>query len=253
MSEIENIYTEISEVAVLLHNNGWAEKNAGNFSVKLNSQIIANENELANITGDYSNLCNCEFVFSGKGRRMRDIACNPAHNTVILKINSTGTAYSYIKDNGIVPTSELYTHLAIHNMIAKRGSNEKVVMHSHVTELIAITQFEEFCNQDMLNSILLKMHPETIMFIPKGIGFVDFAMPGSQEIAAATIESLKKHTIAIWEKHGVFGIAPSLNDCYDLIDIVAKSAKIYFMCAQTGVLPKGLTDAQLEELKKIKF
>ena len=35
------------------------------------------------------------------------------------------------------------------------------------------------------------MHPETIMFIPDGVGFVPFNLPGSAEIATETVKTLK--------------------------------------------------------------
>ncbi len=78
-------------------------------------------------------------------------------------------------------------------------------------------------------------------------------LPGSTKIAAATIKSLQYHQITLWEKHGVFSIADNLSNCYDLIDIAAKSAKIYFMCAATGIQPQGLTNKQLDQLKKNNF
>ncbi len=252
MSSIANIYNEISQVAQLLQNKGWAEKNAGNFSIRVKSELgnrIYNEIPLSTT---YPKLSNLEFVVTGKGKRMRDIAVYPENNTVVLRINSMGDAYALLTD-AIVPTSELTTHLGIHNMIAERGSCESAVVHSHVTELIALTHNESYCNEDNINKLLWKMHPETIMFLPKGIGFVPFEIPGSAKIAEATIEALNNHPIALWEKHGVFSIAPTLHDCYDLLDIVSKSARIYFLCAQTGILPQGISDHQLEELRKIEF
>ncbi len=246
-------HTQISEVALMLHQNGWAEKNAGNFSIKINSDAEEISGAVIPLSVSYKNIANNTFIITGKGTRMRDIAKSPTENTVIIKINSDGNSYSILSQSDVAPTSELPTHLSIHNMIAQRGSNERAVIHSHVTELIALTHIKEYCSQQNINKLLWQMHPETIMFIPKGVGFVPFMMPGSNKIATATIIALKNHQIALWEKHGVFSIADSLNNCYDLIDIIAKSAKMYFMCASTGVLPQGLSDEQLKELSKIEF
>lgn len=253
MSPLSPIYNEISEVAELLHQNGWAEKNAGNFSIRIDQKIDVSSNKHFPLLTSYPELANKVFIVTGKGSRMRDIVNSPAENTIVFRISSNGYAYSILSDEQIVPTSELPTHLAIHSMIAQRGSNERAVIHSHVTELIALTHIAEYCEQDKLNKLLWQMHPETIMFIPDGIGFVPFKLPGSTEIATATIEALKHHSIVLWEKHGVFSTAPNLNDCYDLIDIIAKSAKIYFLCAGTGVPPHGLSKKQLDDLKNIEF
>ncbi len=253
MIGLEMLYDEASEVSNLLQARGWSEKNAGNFSVKIEDKIDSQFDIDYPLKSIYKNIADCFFLVTGKGKRMRDIAKSPKLNTVVIKINSTGDAYSTNSENYIEPTSELTTHMAIHNMIAERGSEEKVVMHSHVTELIALSHIEEFCDNDALNNLLWSMHPETIMFIPSGIGFVPFLLPGSAEIADATIEALENHPIALWEKHGVFSIANTLNDSFDLLDIASKSAKIYFMCTQSGNKPAGLSLSQLDEIKKIKF
>jgi len=248
MNNLTSIYDEIGEVAKLLHKNGWAEKNAGNFSIRVDTDIESLIDDEILLPQSYPELSNRTFVISGKGKRMRDIAKSPAKNTVVIKINSTGNGYSILSVARIEPTSELPTHLSIHSMILLRGSSERSVIHSHVTELIAISHIPEFCNQKNLNNLLWKMHPETMMFIPDGIGFVPFKLPGSTEIADATIEALKDHQIALWEKHGVFSIARTLNDGYDLLDIAAKSVKIYFMCAEIGKDSIGLSKAQLSKL-----
>lgn len=253
MKELSIIYNEIADVAELLHQKGWAEKNAGNFSVKVEVEVDSVSSSYIPLNSSFPNLANNIFVVTGKGKRMRDVAKMPAQNTVVIIINSDGDGYSILSEDKIIPTSELSAHLEIHSMIAKRGSNERAVVHSHVTELIALTHNPEYCDQQKLNNLLWQMHPETIMFLPQGVGFVPFEMPGSKEIAMATVEVLKNHPVALWEKHGVFSIAPNLNDCYDLLDITAKSAIIYFMCAQAGFAPQGLSSKQLKQLGEIKF
>jgi rhamnulose-1-phosphate aldolase len=254
MSPLSELYTEISEVAELLHQKGWAEKNAGNFSIRVDQTIeLQFSNKEIILLKSYPLLADSVFLVTGKGKRMRDIAKSPYENTIIIKINSAGDSYSIIDDKQITPTSELPTHLAIHNMITERGSKERAVIHSHVTELIALSHIKEYCNQDSLNTLLWSMHPETIMFIPDGLGFVPFCLPGSVEIAGTTVEAFRNHAIVLWEKHGVFSIAHNLNDSYDLIEIAAKSAEIYFMCAAASTLPQGLSPNQLDQMKEIEF
>jgi rhamnulose-1-phosphate aldolase len=92
------------------------------------------------------------------------------------------------------------------------------------------------------------MHPEAMTFIPKGIGFVPYTVPGSVEIAKKTLQEFEKHEVVLWEKHGVFAIGNGVFEAFDNIDIVSKSAKIWFMCKQAGFQPEGLTDDQLKEL-----
>ena len=253
MTQLSDIYNEISDVARLIHQKGWADRNVGNFSIKIELDIESKGLKEYPLKASYPNLANKVFVVTGKGKRMRDIAKLPIENTIVLKINSDGASYVTSDNNHLMPTSELPSHLAIHDMISQRGSSEKAVIHTHVTELIALTHISEYCNQESLNDLIWRMHPETIMFLPNGVGFVPFELPGSAKIATDTVETLKSHQIALWEKHGVFSIGTNLNDCYDLIDIVAKSVKIYFLCATTGNSPQGISNERLDELKNIVF
>jgi len=55
----------------------------------------------------------------------------------------------------------------------------------------------------------------------------------------------------LWEKHGVFCIGSSIIDTFDNIDIMAKSAKIFFLTRGAGYTPEGLTDKELDVLKVI--
>jgi rhamnulose-1-phosphate aldolase len=168
---------------------------------------------------------------------MRDIAKNPYEYILLLFIPLNGQEYRYlsISKEGIfsisrfTPTSELFTHLAYHNLLNKTGSKNKAVLHAHVTELIALTHIKAFTNETKLNKLLQSMHPEIKMFIPEGVGLVPLMEPGTEKIANATIKSAGKHRLIIWEKHGCFAAGENLSDAFDLIDIIAKAAKIYFL------------------------
>ncbi len=258
--ELKGIIRETAEIAGYLWLRGWAERNAGNISVNITGlmqlEFPAGDNRTCiALSMKYPKLAGNYFLVTGTGKRMRDVAREPMKNALIIRLNDDASSYSIISPQAdignFMPTSELPTHLGIHQMIAERGSSEKVVMHTHVTELIAITQCKEFFNPKALNKIVWDMHPETIMFVPKGIGFVPYLLPGSLDIAKETIMALQSHDVALWEKHGVFAIGKNVADTFDLIDILAKSARIYFLCRSAEIVPEGFTEEQLEELKKL--
>jgi rhamnulose-1-phosphate aldolase len=94
------------------------------------------------------------------------------------------------------------------------------------------------------------MHPETILYVPQGLGFIPYELTGTMTIADVTIKALKEHTIALWEKHGVLATGATVEDAFDTIDLLAKAAKIFFMLKSAGFEPEGLSDAQIEELMK---
>ncbi len=261
-ADLEKIVLDVAEIAQYLWQNGWAERNAGNISVNINDIIRGHEfNDLSEfpifqLNKSYIELSSKYFFVTGTGKRMRDIAKSPMKNAIIIRISEDGNSYTLISryksdTYEFRPTSELPTHLGIHQMIAQRGTNEKVIIHTHANELVALTHNPEFKNTDTINTVLWGMHPEAMVFVPKGVGFVPYIMPGTEEIAQATIIELKHHDIALWEKHGVFAIGETVFDTFDSIDIISKSAKIYFMCKSAGFTPEGLDSKQLYDLKEL--
>lgn len=254
------LINEISEIAGYLWQRGWAERNASNISVQITEIFqpeIAEYDSFPFYTlpTAYPKLSGSYFLVTGTGKRMRNLARKPLQNLLILKLNEDASGYWIISQKVVqeffLPTSELATHLGIHQMVAERGSSEKVVMHTHAHELVSLTHSKEFCNQDALNSLLWSMHPETVIFVPKGVGFVPYLLPGSIDIAKETLKALQNHDIALWEKHGVVAIGKSVVNTFDVIDILAKSARIYFLCRSVNIIPDSFSDVQLEELRKL--
>lgn len=258
--EVKNIIREISEVAGYLWQRGWAERNASNISVNITDLFKTEFPENAyfqffKLQVSYSQLAGNYFLVTGTGKRMRDLARKPMKNAIVIKLNEDASGYWIISQNDgeekVLPTSELPTHLGIHQMVAERGSKEKVVIHTHAHELVSLTHSKEFCDEKTLNKLLWSMHPETMIFVPKGVGFVPYHIPGSADIAAETMKSMQNHDVAVWEKHGVFAIGKSVADTFDSIDILAKSARIFFLCRSANIVPESFSDEQLAELKKL--
>jgi len=261
---LNEIIGSIAEIAGFIWQKGWAEKNAGNISVNLKDVLNVPLNDSTSyphndLPSAFKTLSGGFFFVTGTGKRMRDIAKDPMKNALIIRIDDNGKGYNIISpsDNKILstlrPTSELPSHLSIHSMITERNSKQRVVIHTHANELCALTQLPEFCCEEKLNRLLWGMHPETKVFIPAGVGFVPYIIPGSAELALATVKALKDHEVALWEKHGVFAIGENITDTFDNIDILAKSASIFFTCRSAGLQPEGLTDKQIDELGKIIF
>jgi rhamnulose-1-phosphate aldolase len=260
--DLEKKILQVAEIAQYLWQNGWAERNAGNISVNVDDLIT--EDVFGDLSGypvfklvtPYIELAGKYFFVTGTGKRMRDLARAPMKNAIIIRIADDGKTYTMISrfksdTYEFRPTSELPTHLGIHQLIAQRGSKEKVIIHTHANELVALTHNPEFKSAGALNNLLWGMHPETMVFVPKGLGFVPYTLPGSEDIARETIKNLQHHDIVLWEKHGVFAIGESVLDTFDNIDIICKSAKIYFMCRGAGFIPEGLNEDQLNELKEL--
>jgi rhamnulose-1-phosphate aldolase len=254
IQSLEKTITEITDTAKNLWEKGWAERNAGNISVNV-TEILSND-ELSlfstipakPVQGARYTLKNQVLIVTTAGSRMRDLAKDPWAHLCLLQFDPSGENYRQYSRPGLVPTSELHTHLAVHDMLVRTQSNTKALVHTHATELIALTQIPEFCSTGSLNRLLWTMHPETILFVPKGVGFIPFEIPGTSGIASITAKILEECTVALWEKHGVLATGTTAADAFDTIDLLAKSARIYFMVKSAGFEPEGLTDQQLKEL-----
>lgn len=257
--EVQSVMKEVAEVAGYLWDRGWAERNAGNFSINITDFFTKKELDRLSshpfypLKKEYSGIARSLFIISGAGTRMRQVAKNPSGNICFIYINSDGTAYHIIGgekgEPAIKPTSELATHLALHQFLLQKKTVEKVVLHAHVTELIALTHLPGFDNEERLNAILLGMHPEALTYIPQGFGFIPYLLPGTEKIARKTLGALEHHRTIIWEKHGCLAVSKTLTEAFDDLDLLAKLARIYLLCKSTGPEVSGLTASQTDEIR----
>lgn len=250
MAEIE----KIAEIAGYLWEKNWAERNGGNISVNLTDRIddqisqlpaLAPKIELEEaVTALAGNI----FYVTGTGKRMRYVARCPFSNGSIIRIADDGKSFDIIAEQPIVPTSELPSHLAMHNFLKTKGIDNKIVLHTHPTDLIALSHCKPFLNSEHLTRTLWSMIPECRIIVPKGVGIVPYEIPGSMELAKATIKQLDRHDVVLWEKHGILAVGDNLIECFDAIDTLSKSAQIYLNARQAGFEPEGMTDGQLDDL-----
>lgn len=246
---------QIAEVAGYLWEKGWAERNAGNISINITDLLDPRDRSLPAIKSYdlprvLPRLANQIFYVTGTGRRMRDVARDPLRQGAVVRISETGTSYDIIANEPIKPTSEWPAHLCIHDSFKEKGSDYRLVLHTHPTDLLAMTHIPELNDSETLTRTLWSMHPETFIVVPKGVGIVPYEVPGSLDLADLTVSALKDHDFAAWEKHGFLGVGKDLLETFDLIDTLSKSAQAYFYCRQAGFKPQGLTDAQIEGLVK---
>ena len=197
------------------------------------------------------NLKGCYFYCKGTNRRMRDLARWPMENGSVIRITDDCAHYEIIADNLVKPTSELPSHLAVHNYLIGKGSNYKASVHTHPIELVAMSHNPEFLKKDVLSNILWSMIPETKAFCPRGLGIVPYMLPSSNELAEATIKAIDDdYDVVMWEKHGVFSVAENVLEAFDMIDVLTKSADIYMDACAMGFKPVGMSDEQMSEMTK---
>lgn len=243
-----------AEVAGYLWQNGWAERNGGNITVNI-TEFIDDEvrnmsaiSEVKQIGVTLPFLKGCYFYCKGTGKRMRDLARWPMDNGSVIRILDDCASYVIVADNAVNPTSELPSHLSVHNRMVEKGSAYKATVHTHPIELIAMSHNKKFMGKDVLTNILWSMIPETKAFCPLGLGIVPYALAGSLELADATLAELEDYDVVLWEKHGVFAKGLDAMDAFDQIDVLSKSAKIYIDAKCMGFEPDGMTQEQMREM-----
>jgi len=246
---------QVAEVAGYLWMKGWAERNGGNITVNITEWVddamkaLPAISEVRPIGKTLPQLKGCWFYCKGTGKRMRDLAKEPMANGSIIRILEDCAHYEIVADQPVAPTSELPSHLAVHDYLLAKGSPYRASLHTHPIELVALTHSRKWMKKDAATKMLWSMIPETKAFCPRGLGMVPYMLPSSVELADATIRTLDQdYDVVMWEKHGVFAVDVDIMSAFDQVDVLNKSALIYIAAKNMGFEPDGMTDAQLKEM-----
>ncbi len=247
---------QVAEVAGYLWQKGWAERNGGNITINITEYVDDEIKAMPAISPIYPTgttlpaLKGCYFFCKGTNRRMRDLARWPMENGAVIRILDDCSSYEIVADAPVKPTSELASHLAMHNQMIESGNGYRAAIHTHPIDLIAMTHNSAFLEKNVLTNLLWSMIPETRAFCPKGLGIVPYKMPSSVELAEATIEQLREYDVVMWEKHGVCAVGPDIMEAFDQVDVLSKAAQIYLTAKSMGFEPTGTTQEQMDELKR---
>ncbi len=249
----EKVY-EVAKVASFLWQKGWAERNGGNITVNITDQVDEAMRLLPAISPaqpigcDLPLLEGCWFYCKGTGKRMRDLGEDPMKGGSIIRVLKGGSTYEIVADEPVRPTSELPSHLMVHEWFIKKGLPYKASLHTHPIDLVAMSHARKFLAKDVLTNLLWSMIPETKAFCPKGLGVVAYQLPGSLELARGTMEALEDYDVVLWEKHGVFAVDTDIMSCFDQVDVLSKAAQIYISARQMGFEPEGMSQQQMHEM-----
>lgn len=256
--ELTRRVDEVAEVADLLWQKGWAERNGGNIVINI-TDCVDDEIRQLPALGDkreigttLPHLQGCYFYCKGTNRRMRDLAREPMANGSVIRITDDCAHYEIVADHEVCPTSELPSHLSVHDYLLAKGSNYRASLHTHPIELVAMTHHRPFLEKDVLTRLLWSMIPETKAFCPLGLGIVPYMLPSSVALAEATIDTIEeRYDVVMWEKHGVFAVDTDIMSAFDQVDVLNKAAQIYTAAKSMGFAPEGMTDGQMKEMSKV--
>lgn len=244
---------KVAEVAGYLWQKGWAERNGGNITVNITEYVddairaMPAISEVKQIGVVLPHLKGCYFYCKGTQKRMRDLARNPMENGSVIRILDDCSSYEIIADQVVMPTSELPSHLSVHNYLLGKGMPYKASLHTHPIELVAMSHSKKFLEKDVASNLLWSMIPETKAFCPRGLGIIPYKLPSSVELADATISQLDEYDVVMWEKHGVFAVDTDIMAAFDQVDVLNKSALIYIAARNMGFEPEGMSQQQMRK------
>ena len=249
---------QVAEVAGHLWQKGWAERNGGNITVNITEWVDDAMRTLPALGGPYPigkelpHLKNAWFYCKGTQKRMRDLAREPMANGSVIRITPDCAHYEIVADALVMPTSELPSHLAVHDYLLAKGSPYRASLHTHPIELVALTHSRKWLEKDAATKMLWSMIPETKAFCPRGLGIVPYMLPSSVELADATIRTLADdYDVVMWEKHGVFAVDTDIMSAFDQVDVLNKAAQIYLSARGMGFEPEGMSESQMQELSTV--
>ncbi len=251
--QMEELLETVTKISTDLWMKGWAERNAGNVSVRMRPE----ERVLDPEPGPWKPIGvkipktgGEQFLFTGTGSHMRNVVLSPRQGLGVIEIDDAGESYRVLWGftGGGDPTSELMPHLLAHGArIRVTDGGDRAIIHTHPTNLIALT-YAMSLDTKKLTRLLWEMHTECIVVFPMGCGFVDWRLPGSEDLARATAQVLETRTMALWQHHGIVATGPDLDTAFGLIDTAEKAAQIYMLAAPLGDVPHRLTTEQLTAL-----
>ncbi|WP_314062422.1 rhamnulose-1-phosphate aldolase [uncultured Vagococcus sp.] len=261
MTKIHNIYDapfikEMCEATRNLWTNGWAERNGGNISYRIDEEEVSfyldTDRVLSEVDLGFKipELANLIFLVSGSGKYFKNVWQNPADNLVILKVSADGEKYQVLwgLETGGVPTSELASHLKCHSVRLKEDPDHRVILHTHSIAISAMTFVHEL-DEAKFTKTLWEMITECLVVFPDGVAILPWMVAGTVELGEASAAKMVDTRIVVWPHHGIMGAGQSMDDAFGLVETAEKAADIYLRAVSTpaGILQK-ITDQQLWDL-----
>ena len=239
-----------------MYNHGWDERNGGNVSLMLDESEIRDYLNLNRVllkipTGFTApELSGKYFLVTGTGKYFKNVKYAPENNLGIIRLTAYGELGELVwgLSDGGSPTSEFPAHMMSHAARLKVNPENRVVMHCHPANLLAMTYVHTLDEQEFTRT-LWQMSTECIVVFPDGVNVLPWMLCGTNEIGEATAEKMQTARLVVWAQHGIYGAGRDLDETFGLIETAEKAAEIYM---KTAHLPRinTITDEQLHLLEK---
>jgi len=245
---------EMIRTATNMYAHGWDERNGGNISMLLDEAEVREHLTFPAIvrtipTGfEAPELDGKIFLVTGTGKYFKNVQYDPAKNLGIVRLVNSGTEAEVLwgfSDGGKF-TSEFPAHMMSHVARLAVDPQNRVVMHCHPTNLLAMTYVHDLDERSFTRT-LWQMCTECIVVFPDGVNVLPWMLCGTNEIGEATAKKMATARLVIWAQHGIYGAGRDLDETFGLIETAEKAAEVYLMIAH---LPwkQTLTDDALKQI-----
>lgn len=256
--ELDEVIASIGVAGSRIAEIDASEGAAGNISVCLGCTVELRRRfpieEPIELPVHTPSLAGRTVIVTGSGRRLRALATDPDASLGAVLVDAggrSGTLFTSRRRLFERVTSEWNSHLAVHeDIVARTGTNFEAIVHAQPPHLTYLSHVPAYRDQEYVDARLLRWEPETMVALPAGIGMLAFAVPGSPELMAANVESLRTRRIVVWGKHGVMARSnQSVTRAVDRIEYAETAARYEYMDLLAGGRGEGLT---LDEMRSVK-
>ncbi len=246
---------EMIRTATNMYGHGWDERNGGNISLLLDKddvepcidgsviRVLDTGFECPDLDGKY-------FLVTGTGKYMKNVEYAPEVNLGLVKLIEKGRKAELLwgfSDGGRF-TSEFPSHMMSHSARLSVDGRNRVVMHCHPTNLLAMTYVHTLEERDFTRT-LWRMCTECIVVFPDGVNVLPWMLCGTNEIGEATAEKMLSARLVVWAQHGIYAAGRDLDEAFGLIETAEKAAEIYMKTAHLPIL-NTITDEEMHMLEK---
>ncbi|MDE7297496.1 MAG: rhamnulose-1-phosphate aldolase [Lachnospiraceae bacterium] len=246
--------TEMIRTITNMYNHGWDERNGGNVSLMLEESQVAEYaggEALRSIPLNFraAELEGRYFLVTGTGKYFKNVQYAPEQNLGLIRIAQGGESAELLwgyADGGKF-TSELPAHLMSHIERLRVNPGNRVVMHCHPANLLAMTYVHSL-DEKKFTRTLWQMCTECIVVFPDGVNVLPWMLCGTEEIGRATAQKMQTARLVVWAQHGIYGAGADLDETFGLIETAEKAAEIYMKIAHLPLV-NTITDEQLHQLE----
>ncbi|MBQ9564245.1 MAG: rhamnulose-1-phosphate aldolase [Synergistaceae bacterium] len=247
---------EMVRTATNMYAHGWDERNGGNISLMLDEGDAAGYLDTAKVLRTLQTGFNAPeldgkiFLVTGTGKYFKNVQYAPDVNLGIVRLKNRGAAAELLwgfSDGGTF-TSEFPAHMMSHAARLKTNPENRVVMHCHPTNLLAMT-YVHTLDERAFTRTLWQMCTECIVVFPDGVNVLPWMLCGTNEIGEATAQKMRTSRLVVWSQHGIYGAGRDLDETFGLIETAEKAAEIYMKIAHLPLV-NTITDEQMHQLEK---